>query len=420
MNKEDLSLLQSERLRAVIRHAYENVEYFRKLFDTAGITPKDIRNAGDLSKVPITKKRDLQQAETESLISRGIKREDCIVKHTSGSTGTPLKFFINEKERDFQRLLNLRIFQAAGFRLTDKTAYIINPHRFHEGKYWFQDLGILRRNYLSVFDTAEVHADELRRIHPDIIYGYPSNLTLLALWMREKGIKDIRPKAVFSSAEALEKQPRKLIETSMDTKVYDIFGLVESGDIAWECPAQEGYHINSDAVVMEFLDEKDNQVDPGQTGRLVCTNLYSYTMPLIRYEAGDLCVPTDKRCSCGRTLPLMESIKGRANDFIVLPDGQIIASCFLVIVMQTFHEVLQYRVIQEKRDEIIVQIVRGEGYGRGTKEKILEEIGKITKNALKVDIRLTDLLSRDESGKIRTVVSRIIPDLQNRILGNSE
>lgn len=412
---EELKAFQSERLRSVVEHAYRNVRYYRKIFDSAGIRPSDIRDIRDIHKIPFTTKKTLQKTPYEELTTRDIKPEDCVVKYTSGSTGTPMKFFFSEEERDFQTLLNMRIFFAGGMRLTDKTAYLINPHRFPKNKYWFQNLGILRRYYLSVFDTPELHRNILKHIRPDIIYGYPSNLTLLALLIKEEGNEEIRPKAVFSSAEALEPRPKTLIASVMDTDVYDILGLVETGDIAWECPAHEGYHINSDAVIMEFLNEKDNPVEPGQPGRLVCTSLYGYVMPLIRYEVGDICVPFDKMCSCGRTLPMMENIRGRANDFIVLPDGQIIASCFLVIIMQEFHDVAQYRIIQEDKYRLCVQIVKGRDFNGQTPQRIKEEIEKVTGSRLNIEVEILEDLYRDASGKIRTVVSKVIPNLQDTI-----
>lgn len=414
-SREEFETLQSRRLKALVKHAYENVRYYRGIFERSGITPEDIKDVRDILKIPITTKKDLQKMTLQDLLSKGVKPEECVIKYTSGSTGLPLKFFFSLQERDFQTLLNLRIFVASGFRFTDKTAYIINPYRFPKGWYWFQYLGILRRYYLSVFDTPEAHVKALRQIRPDIIYGYPSNLTLLALLVKERGIGDLRPKAVFSSAEALEQKPRALIASTMDTDVYDILGLVETGDIAWECPAHEGHHVNSDAVIMEFLDDNNNPVQPGQPGRLICTSLYGYTMPLIRYEVGDICVPSDRMCSCGRTLPMMESIQGRANDFIVLPDGKIIASCFLVIIMQAFHDVAQYRVIQEDKNGITVQVVKGKDFNVQTPHRIEEEIKEVTNNCLKVNIEILEELQRGESGKIRTVVSKVIPNLLDRI-----
>jgi phenylacetate-CoA ligase len=301
-----------------------------------------------------------------------------------------------------------------GLRLTDRVAYIINPHRFPNSKYWFQHLGILRRDYLSVFDSPQQHVEILKQVRPDVIYGYPSNLSLLAVYIREKGIKGIDPRMMFSVAEALGTNAKKTMDTIMGVDTCDILGTIELGDIAWHCEMRNGYHISADAVIMEFL-EDGKPVPTGKAGKIICTSLCNYTMPLIRYAVDDICVPSDKLCPCGRTLPMMESIQGRGNDFILLPDGQIFASCFLVIIMQDFHDVAQYRVLQEDKKGIIVQLVKGKGFNKRTPDRIKEEIRSVTKNSLKVETEILETLPRDESGKIRTVVSKVIPNLQNRI-----
>lgn len=415
LSEEELHARQSCRLRDVVRLAYDKVGYYGALFRREGIRPEDIRDANDVSRLPITTKKDFQSRPQADFVVSGIRPEECVAKRTSGSTGQPLTFLFTPAERDFQTLMNLRILFANGFRLTDRMAYLINPHRFPKGKYWFQNLGILRRYYLSVFDDPEVHRDAILAIRPDILYGYPSNLTMLGLLFREKGMGGYRPKAVYSSAETLEEGPRALISRTMGTDVYDILGLVETGDIAWECHAHEGYHLNTDAVMMEFLDDADRPVPPGRPGRLVCTSLYARTMPLIRYDTGDICVPVSRRCSCGRTLPLMESITGRANDFIVLPDGKIIASCFLVIIMQGFPEVAQYRILQNDRDVLHLQIVRGNRFGPETSGRIEKEIRGVAGPEIGIRMEFMEALERDDSGKIRTVVSKVIPDFPEKL-----
>ena len=223
----ELRALQEERLRGVVRNAYENVPYYRRLFDNAGIRPDDIKTLDDLSKIPITTKNDLQTLKREEIVAKGSSIDKCIIKYTSGSTGQPLKIFLSPGERDFQILLNLRILMENGLRLTDKVTYIINPHRFPKSKYWFQYAGILRREYLSVFDYPEKHVELLKKIKPNIIYGYPSNLTLLALYIREKGIKAINPKIIFSVAEALEPRAKNLIDSVMHVNTCDILGTIE-------------------------------------------------------------------------------------------------------------------------------------------------------------------------------------------------
>ena len=414
LSPAELRALQEERLRGVVRNAYENVPYYRRLFESAGLRPDDIKSLDDLSKIPITTKNDLQSLKQEEIVAKGSSIDKCIIKYTSGSTGQPLKIFLSPVERDFQILLNLHILIENGLRLNDKVAYIINPYRFPKSKYWFQHAGILRREYLSVFDYPEKHFELLRKIKPDIIYGYPSNLTLLALYMKENGIKGINPKIIFSVAEALEPKAKNLIDSVMSVDTCDILGTIELGDIAWHCEARNGYHLSADAVVVEFL-KNGRPAQPGEEGKIVCTSLYGYTMPFIRYAVDDVCIPSDRFCPCGRTLPMIESIKGRANDFIVLPDGQIVASCFLVIIMQAIHDIGQYRIVQEDKRQIIVQLTKGKEFDPRTPERIKEEIRKVTKNRLQVETELIDEIPRDQSGKIRTVVSKVVPDLQTHI-----
>jgi len=200
----------------------------------------------------------------------------------------------------------------------------------------------------------------------------------------------------------------------MHVNTCDILGTIELGDIAWQCEKRNGYHVSADSVIVEFL--KDNRpARPGEAGRIVCTSLYSYTMPFIRYAVDDICVPSNRICSCGRTLPMMDSIQGRANDFIVLPDGQIVASCFLVIIMQAIHDIGQYRIVQEDKNQILVQLTKGREFDPRTPERIQGEIRKVIGSGLEVKVEILEELGRDESGKIRTVVSKVIPDMQERI-----
>lgn len=409
----ELRALQEKKLRDVVAGAYNNVAYYRGLFDKAGIKPADIKTLDDIRRIPITTKKDLQSLEDHEKIAAGTDAAKCVIKHTSGSTGQPLKIFLSPAERDFQILLNLRILLENGMRLTDRMTYLINPHRFPESKYWFQHAGILRREYLSVFDYPEKHMEALAKTRPDIIYGYPSNLTLLALLMKEKGIKEIKPNKVFSVAEALEPRSRGLINSIMKVDACDILGTIELGDIAWQCGEHSGYHISADAVIVEFLRDGE-PVRPGDEGKIVCTSLYGHTMPFIRYAVNDTCVPSDRTCSCGRTLPMMDSIKGRANDFITLPGGQVIASCFLVIIMQDFHDVAQYRIVQEDEKKMVVSLVKGSEFKNRTPEAIRDEIRKATNDSLDIEVEIVDELTRDRSGKIRTVISKLNKDIEDR------
>jgi phenylacetate-CoA ligase len=408
ISPSELKALQEKKLKQLVIYAYANVPYYQKLFKTARMLPDEIVTIADLPKIPITRKEQLQGIAQQELFARGVVPEQCIAKPTSGSTGAPFTVFFYPSERDFQILVNLRTMFAAGFKLTDKTTYLGNPVRFPKTYYWFQSFRILRRYYVSSFDTPEKQLSALRQIQTDVLYGYPSTLSLLAHAINEQKVEDVRPKIVFSFAEVLSQKRRELIAAAMHAQVYDILGMIEMGDIAWECPAHQGYHVNSDAVIIEILDDHGTPVHAGQPGRLVCTNLYGYTMPLIRYESRDICVFSEKLCSCGRTLPLLTKIEGRANDMILLPDGTSLIPMMFVIIIEKYREVLQYKVIQESPNHLLVQIVKGKGYTDTIQQRIQEEIEQNVQYALQVRIEIVSHIPREASGKIRTVMSTVI------------
>ena len=169
----------------------------------------------------------------------------------------------------------------------------------------------------------------------------------------------LKPGTIFSTADLLDRGTRQLIESVFEVPVVDLYGSLEFGYMAWECSEHQGYHLNMESVVMEFLRD-GHRVSNGESGEVVCTSLHSYAMPLIRYRLGDLCVPTDARCPCGRGLPLMTLIAGRANDTVKLPGGRIVTPQALADVMVEFAGMIhQFRIIPSRGS------VRGHSCQRG-------------------------------------------------------
>src|SRR6185436_9202776 len=104
-------------------------------------------------------------------------------------------------------------------------------------------------------------------------------------------------------------------------RVIDNYGVTETGYIAFECPAGGGYHVCSESVLVELLDDDGNDVPEGEPGRVVLTSFYNFAMPLIRYAVGDLAVAAHGPCPCGRTLPRLATILGRQRNIFTFPDG---------------------------------------------------------------------------------------------------
>jgi len=404
LKAEELEEIQRRKLVAVIKHAYQNVPYYRKLFASAGIRPEDIKSTKDLPKIPITTKLQIQELQQDEIIAQGVDREKCISIKTSGSTGIPLDIFLSKREKELFDMVWTRSFMENGLGFKDKKVYVWSISNYNPKKYWFQHLGIMRREYVCFHNENVEPLEALQKVSPDIISSVPSILKLLSLEAKKRRSINIQPKAIFSTSELLEQKTREVINSAFKAKVFDHYGAEEFGCIAWECG--QGYHLNIDSIVVEFI-RNGERVAPGERGELICTGLHSYTMPFIRYKIGDIGIPSDKKCPCGRGLPLMEKLEGRADDFVKLPGSKVFAPTTFFVIMREIRGIQQYRIVQEKIDKLLVYVVPGMDFNLEVTYRVQQEIRKILNNNVHIEIKIVDELPRDPSGKLRSVISKV-------------
>jgi phenylacetate-CoA ligase len=185
-----------------------------------------------------------------------------------------------------------------------------------------------------------------------------------------------------------------------------MYGTEENGLLAFECKQHAGYHVVSDAAIVEIVKKEKNAAE-GEYGDIVVTSLFNYSMPLIRYNIGDIGTFTNTKCDCGRGLPLIKRIEGRTDDFLTLPSGRKI-SPRVINVIEDIPGVSRYKTVQEAKDRIVVNIVKGRGFGPETINEIKKHIkaGCLGED-VKVDVKLVDELSTNRRGKLRAVVSNV-------------
>ena len=176
--------------------------------------------------------------------------------------------------------------------------------------------------------------------------------------------------------------------------------------MAFECKKHSGYHIISDAIILEIL-KNDKYLSEGEEGEITVTGLINHTMPLIRYKLGDIGAIKYKKCACGRGYPLIKSIEGRTDDFLTLPSRKKI-SPRAINVIEDIPGVSRYKTVQEAKDRIVVNLVKEKGFGPETINEIKKHIkaGCLGKE-VKVVINLVDELTINRRGKLRAVVSNI-------------
>jgi phenylacetate-CoA ligase len=396
--KERIEELQWRRLKKILKHAYDNTQFYKKKFKDAGLAPDDIKERKDLEKIPYTTREDLRKPE--QLIARGFDRNKMNSSTTSGSTGRRTATYFDRRAWLLGKfLLKLRARIACGLRPLDRLAV------FSERKIYncFFNEFFLRQRFFSIFDPIEEHISEIERYNPSAMYGFPSYFSLLA----DRKTDGINPYRIFTSSEAFDLKTRKKIEGSFKAELFDIYGCTEVKEIAWECQEHNGYHINSDWLLVEFI--KDGKAVVEEEGSIILTSLYNYGMPLIRYEVNDTGKLLERKCSCGRGLPLMAPALGRNVDYFILPDNSMISPYAMTCAIENVEGMKQYQIVQEEKSLVIVNVIPNSQFKEESKQNIRSALEQVLPGVL-VHVSLVEEIAREQNGKYRIVISRVQSD----------
>lgn len=407
----DLEALVNSRLVEFIGFCYANVPYVRDTLDSLGLGPDAIRCPQDLRLLPLMRKAEVR-AHREALRARGAGKLGQLA--TGGSTGEPLIFDIGPRRTASRIACRQRVSRWWGLSLGDpELAFWGSPielTRQDKIRNWRDKL--LATRLLSAFEMNEAtmsrYLDILEQGPCRQIFGYPSAIYALCREAQREGrnLRETGVRTVFVTGEVLLPFQRELISETLNCPVADGYGGRDSGFIAHECP-QGGMHILADTVIVELLDDAGQPVAPGQPGEIVVTDLYSHEFPFLRYATGDMAVATERRCRCGRALPLLERIEGRLNDSVVAPDGRLINALAVVYAVREVAGIEKFRIRQTRVDAFTVEIVRGADYPVDAEQRIRTAWSVLLRCPVEVEFRYPEALTPDKSGKFRHVVSEL-------------
>lgn len=393
-SKKDLLDIQNKKLKKLIEHSYRHVLLYRQLFKEKGIRPDDIKTIKDLGKLPIIDKRFIQSNYVK-ILANDIELSKCKTVNTTGSTGIPLKTLSDDKAMNYSSALVYYSFFEAGLRLRDKTVELTGIPEYEKH--------ILRKDLVSTQDPMDKIIRELKIYNPNVLYSFPSVFRIIAPHIKN----EINPRMIVTHGETLSNSNRKIIGTAFGAEVFDTYGSTEFNRLAFECKEHIGLHMITDCAIIEIVNKDGDVVGPGEEGEIVVTGLYNYAMPLIRYRLGDIGTITDFKCTCHRNWPLIKSIEGRTDDYIILPSGRIISPRAINII-ENIPEIVQYRTIQEKRDQFLVEVVPGDDFSSDTEKEIEKQIkmGCLGED-ISIKIELVKDIPRERTGKLRTVISKV-------------
>jgi len=408
---DKLEFLRVERLRRLLTLAGTHVPYYRELFAKRGFNPEAVTTTADLQKLPFLTKAIIR-AEGERMksdIAQGLARFN-----TGGSSGEPLIFFIGNERISHDVAAKWRATRWWDVDIGDPEIVVWGSPIELTAQDRMRQIRdrLMRTELLSAFEMSESRLDDfitsICKKRPTMLFGYPSSLSLIARHAEKRGIamNDLGIKVAFVTSERLYDHQRDDISRVFACPVANGYGGRDAGFIAHQCP-QGGMHITAEDIIIEIVDKDGSPLPHGTAGEVVVTHLATGDYPFIRYRTGDVAVMSDKRCACGRGLPLLEEIQGRTTDFVVAADGTIVHGLAVIYPIRDIPGIAAFKVIQHTKEQMTVQIVPGEVCGSEVEATITAGIKARLGQMVNVTVERVADIPRENSGKFRYIVSHV-------------
>jgi len=406
MKRSELKRLQFKKMKALLRHAYENVPFYHSSFKSVNFHPNYFTCLEDVSKIPVLTKPAIRD-NLENMVASNATKMQLLRWRTSGTTAAPTNFYRSKADVSWSIAAELRGYNWAGYEVGDKVAMIgyFPPELFDS--FAFKLTNFLNRNKILLVNklsekTMDSFAKKMARFQPLYIRGNCGQVNIFAIFILNNCSFRLRPKAVFTTGETLYSHYRKTIEEAFDCKVYDYYGSNEVSQAAMQCGQDGSLHILEENVLVEVV-KNGEQASAGEQGQVLLTNLNSYAMPYIRYDVGDVGRIFNYVCSCGRELSLFRPL-GRKLEYFVNHDGSFTFFRDFQLLLEDI-PIQDFQVVQESYDDIVMNIVPKSGF----EEKHADFIVKNAKSLgpANVRIELVNSLPLTRTGKIRHKVSKI-------------
>lgn len=407
-SKQELKNYQDEHLNKIIKHCYENVPYYKEIFNKNKLMPSDIRTQKNLWKLPILTKNDIKQ-NFNKLKATNMPKWLLNEGHTSGTTGTPAHFYRDLNSINFENATVWRQWKWAEIDIGDRIVVCRgNEIKVSEKDHIFwQKNNIQKQLFLSSFylsdENMKYYIEEFKRYNGKALQAYPSTAYVIAKYL-EKTNDKIKLKAVFTSSEPIYDFQRKLIEDRFECKIWDFYGLAERVVSASECKTHEGLHINEEYGITEILDEEENE---SKEGFLVGSTLHNYAMPLIRYVTNDYTKISCEECSCGIDHRIISLIETKKEDMVITKEGRYISPSIITHAFKPLTHVAKSQVIQHDFDNFEIKIIPEEGFNDNEIDILMKGLKERFGQKSSIDINIVQDIPRTKNGKFRWVISKI-------------
>ena len=409
---DEFENLRRKKQEETVLHAFNNSSFYKKLYRGVGFSPEDMRQEGWFERLPIVKKEHVRDSFDEICVQSNIRH--LVVSSTGGSTGVPVRFGYDSRVP----------FEAYGWRMlgwwgispADDGGYVWRNPRTSR---W--SIALNRALWWPTrkikLDASSMSEESLysfinlwNRVRPPQLQGYVGAVAELALFIESHHVDFVPPRVVWVTSAPLLPPQRVLMERVFQSPVYDQYGCCEVSHIAAQCECGGDLHVNVERVHVEFVGDKNRPAPVEQWGRTLLTKYDDPVFPLIRYEVGDTGRWLDKTCPCGRTLPIIDRVKGRTTDMIRLPSGRILSGEYLTTIFDAYPDAIRsFRVIQRKDASLMIEYIP-------LSDKLIEPVIEIVKKTLREKVcqevpilfAKVDCIQHDR-GKLKFVIRETYP-----------
>jgi len=409
---------QLEQLNLVFQHALKTVPFYTELYKSALKNNGNITSLNEFSNLSIVTREQIQAAGL-NFVSKNIPKQHGKIyeKSTSGSTGASLKIKDTDIGNFFFHGFTLRDHlwherdtskKLAVIRLTH-TDEFLPPHGKRYEAWGASSHGVYKSGsstVLSINATIDEQWIWLKKQNPEYLLTYPSALKGLLEKSKKEGRILTNLREVSTLAEIVTDEMRDTVRKIWNVPLKDMYSSQEVGYMALQCPDYEHYHVQSESVILEVLNDNNQSCKPGEIGRVVITTLHNFASPLIRYEIGDY-AEVGETCPCGRGLPVLNKIMGRERNLVSLPDGSKRWVWVGVDLYGDLINIKKFQMIQHSLEKIEVKLVCKPHLTIEQEQALTTKLHETMGYAFQITFNYVDNIQRSKGGKFEDFISNV-------------
>jgi len=414
LSREDLYFIQWKKLKKLVNFCYEKIPYYQMLFKSLDIHPNDIKSVRDYQKIPEFNNFSIVENK-KALLNPELCEKNLLIDYSGGSTGMPIRIYRSFEDQEYIYALRARANSWCGYRFNDRVFWLITDKKYIKPNNYLAAgfEAILNRKNIAKSknicpESMNSWIQQIKKYKPVYLFGYSSLLEEFSVYLSSQQIKINGIKGVFSTVEPLIQ--RELIARAFNAPVFDEYGYSEVPCIAHEC-SKGSMHLNIDEYFIEFEETDDDY----EAKKLICTPLSIYSMPILRYNTGDISVFREENsyCECGLPYPTIKLKVGKMNDNLVSINGKLVSGVSVASYVSAITSgIRQFQIVQKDLFHIKVKISAHNAPIRKNENNIRKLFYELMDtNFLKINFEYYDKIPPDINGDFRPVISNISNNL---------